>query len=52
MNEGIKYYKEMFNSIGDTFVHTKASVGNSLNDAVISLNKMREQISILEKNQQ
>ena len=47
MNEGINYYKGMFNSIGDTFVDAKESVTNSLNDASEYLRKMGVEISIL-----
>jgi len=47
MNEGINYYKEMFNSIGDTFIDAKESVTNSLNDAVERMQEMGEEISIL-----
>ena len=47
MNEGINYYKGMFNSIGDTFVDAKESVTNSLNDASERLRKMGVEISIL-----
>mgnify|MGYP001285518265 CR=1 FL=1 len=47
MNEGIDYYKEMFNSIEDTFVEAKVSVTASLNDAVERMKKMRKEISIL-----
>ena len=47
MNEGINYYKGMFNSIGDTFVDAKESVSNSLNDASERLRKMGVEISIL-----
>ena len=53
MNEGIKYYKEMFNSIGDTFVEAKLSVAESLNDAVESMKKMSDEISsLILQNQQ
>jgi len=47
MNEGIDYYKEMFNSIEDTFVEAKVSVTASLNDAVERMKKMRKEVSIL-----
>ena len=47
MNEGINYYKEMFNSIGDTFIDAKESITNSLNDAVERMQEMGEEISIL-----
>ncbi|MEC7646247.1 MAG: hypothetical protein VX689_02040 [Bacteroidota bacterium] len=47
MNEGINYYKEMFNSIGDTFVDTKESALDSLNDAVNRMQEMGEEIAIL-----
>jgi hypothetical protein len=47
MNEGIIYYKELFNSIGETFIDTKESVTYSLNDAVESMRKMGDEISIL-----
>ena len=52
MNEGINYYKEMFNSIGDTFIDAKESVTNSLNDAVEQMQTMRDEISsLIAKNQ-
>ena len=52
MNEGICYYKELFHSIGDTFVHTKESALESLNDAVNRMQEMGKEIAILiEKNQ-
>ena len=38
---------EMFNSIGDTFISTKESALNSLNDAVSRMQEMGEKISIL-----
>ena len=47
MNEGINYYKAMFNSIGDTFIDAKESVTDSLNDAVERMQEMGEEISIL-----
>jgi len=47
MNEGIIYYKELFNSIGETFIDTKESVTYSLNDAVECMRKMGDEISIL-----
>ena len=47
MNEGINYYKEMFNSIGDTFFDTKESALDSLNDAVNRMQEMGEEITIL-----
>jgi NAD(P)H-dependent flavin oxidoreductase YrpB (nitropropane dioxygenase family) len=52
MNNGITYYKEMFNSIGETFIDGKESIKNSLNDAVERMQKMRGDISVLiEQNQ-
>ena len=47
MNEGISYYQEMFSSIGDTFNSVKESAINSLNDAAVSMQKMREEIATL-----
>ncbi len=47
MNAGIDYYQKMFNSIGNTFVDAKASVTDSLNDAMERMLEMREEISIL-----
>ena len=47
MNEGINYYKEMFNSIENTFVDTKESALDSLNDAVNRMQEMGEEIAIL-----
>ena len=52
MNEGIDYYRQMFNSIGDTFIDVKESVINSLNDAVQRMEEMGEEISILAKENQ
>ncbi len=52
MNQGIIYYKEMFNSIGDTFVEVKASVIQSLNDAKQRVNKMTDEVAILTENNQ
>ncbi len=52
MNEGIDYYRQMFNSIGDTFIDVKASVINSLNDAVQRMEEMGEEISTLTKQNQ
>ena len=52
MNQGIIYYKEMFNSIGDTFVEVKASVIQSLNDAKQRVNKMTDEVAILIENNQ
>jgi len=47
MNEGITYYKGMFNSIGTTFGSVKDAAYKSLNDAVISMNKMEAEIDVL-----
>tara|TARA_B000000475_G_C15586896_1_gene278907 strand:- start:41 stop:493 length:453 start_codon:yes stop_codon:yes gene_type:complete len=47
MNEGIHYYKDMFNSIGDTFLDTKESVRHSLQDATEKMQRMRDDISNL-----
>ena len=47
MSEGIHYYKDMFNSIGDTFLDTKESVRDSLKDATENMQRMREDISNL-----
>ena len=47
MNEGITYYKGMFNSIGTTFGSVKDAASKSLNDAVISMNKMEAEIDVL-----
>ena len=47
MNEGISYYQEMFSSIGDTFNSVKESAINSLNDAAVSMQKMKEEIATL-----
>ena len=48
---GICYYKELFHSIGDTFIHTKKSALEFLNDAVKRMQEMGEEIAILiEKN--
>ena len=47
MNEGITYYKGMFNSIGNTFGSVKDAAYKSLNDAVISMNKMEAEIDVL-----
>ena len=52
MNEGICYYKDLFASIGDTFLDTKESAIESLNDAVKRMQEMGEEITILiAKNQ-
>lgn len=47
MNAGINYYKETFNSIGDTFIDTKESIRDSLNDAVKHMQEMGDEIAIL-----
>lgn len=47
MNEGISYYNEMFNSIGDTFADVKESASQSLNEAMDSMKKMGEEVAIL-----
>ena len=47
MHEGINYYQKMFNSIGHTFIDTKESITDSLNDAMKRIKEMREEISIL-----
>ena len=47
MHEGINYYQKMFNSIGNTFIDTKESIIDSLNDAMKRIKEMREEISIL-----
>ena len=47
MNAGIDYYQKMFNSIGNTFIDAKASVTESLNDAMERMLEMREEISKL-----
>ena len=52
MNQGIIYYKEMFNTIGDTFVEVQASVFQSLNDAKQRVNKMTDEVAILIENNQ
>ena len=52
MNQGIIYYKEMFNTIGDTFVEVQASVIQSLNDAKQRVNKMTDEVAILIENNQ
>ena len=52
MNQGIIYYKEMFNSAGDVFIGAKASVTQALNDAKESMNKMTDEVSILIENNQ
>jgi hypothetical protein len=52
MNQGIIYYKEMFNSVGDVFIDAKASVTQALNDAKESMNKMTDEVSILIENNQ
>ena len=53
MNEGIDYYQVMFNSIGDTFFDAKASVRDSLNDAVERMKKMTDEVSnLILQNQQ
>ncbi|MAJ90001.1 MAG: hypothetical protein CMD08_01845, partial [Flavobacteriales bacterium] len=52
MNHGIIYYKEMFNTIGDTFVEVQASVIQSLNDAKQRVNKMTDEVAILIENNQ
>ena len=52
MNNGISYYKQMFNSLGDTFAETKDSVRGSLNEAIKKMQKMGDDIScLIEKNQ-
>ena len=53
MNDGISYYKEMFNSIGHhTFIGAKESVKESLNDAMQRMQEMGDDISILIKKNQ
>ena len=47
MNEGITYYNEMFASVEDTFSSVKESTVNSLKEAMNSMQKMREEISLL-----
>ena len=47
MNEGITYYQEMFNSVGDNFIDTKESAKKYLNDAVKSMKKMADEVSLL-----
>ena len=47
MNEGITYYQEMFNSVGDNFIETKESAKRYLNDAVKSMKKMADEVSLL-----
>ncbi len=47
MNEGINYYQEMFNSVGDNFIETKESAKRYLNDAVKSMKKMADEVSLL-----
>ena len=53
MNEGINYYKEMFNSIGGSFFGKKDFVINRLNNAFEKMQKMRKDILIIiQENQQ
>ena len=52
MNEGISYYQEMFSSIGDTFNSVKESAVKSLNDAVVSMQKMGDEIATLIEEKQ
>ena len=53
MNDGINYYKEMFNSLGDSFFGKKDFVTNRLNNAVKKMQKMKKDISIIiQENQQ
>jgi hypothetical protein len=47
MNEGIIYYQELFNSIGETFIDAKESITYSLSNAVDRMQKMGDEISIL-----
>ena len=47
MNEGIAYYQEMFTTIGDTFSGVRNPSITSLNDAEISMKKMRMEIDLL-----
>jgi len=52
MNNGIIYYNDMFDTIGDTFVEAKGSVKKSLNNAIDSMCKMGQDIaSLIEENQ-
>ena len=53
MNNGIIYYKNMFDAIGDTFFEAKGSVKKSLNNAIDSMCKMGQDIAFLiEENRQ
>ncbi len=52
MNQGIIYYKEMFNSVGDTFIEAKESVIQSLNDAKERMRKMTDEVSMLIEHNQ
>jgi len=53
MNDGINYYKEMFNSIGGSFFGKKDFVINRLNNAFEKMQKMRKDILIIiQENQQ
>ena len=47
MNEGIAYYQEMFTTIGNTFSGVRNPSISSLNDAEISMKKMRMEIDLL-----
>ena len=47
MNEGIAYYQEMFNSVEENFIDKKESVKKYLNDAVKSMKKMADEVSLL-----
>ena len=47
MSNGIAYYQEMFDSIGENFSNARESVTNALDDAVESMKKMRFDISVI-----
>ena len=47
MNEGISYYQEMFNSIGETFSDVRDSTNNSLNNAVEIMKNTGNKINLL-----